>query len=83
LGSLFILSGEAYRGRAIDGLGGGIGRSVLFSGPPADPAAAVLGLNDAGGWAQLKFKPGERFEINRALGQDSTFAADVPPFPTP
>ena len=32
------LSGEFYRGRAVGGLGGGIGQSILFSGSPLDPA---------------------------------------------
>ena len=29
-----VFRGEFYRGRALGGLGGGIGRSVLFSGDP-------------------------------------------------
>jgi hypothetical protein len=73
----FSLSGELYRGRAIGGLGAGGGRSVLFSGPLSDPATSVLGLNSAGGWTQLKFKPAERLEFNGAFGEDYPFGSDL------
>lgn len=81
LGRWFSFSGEFYRGRAIGGLGGGIGRSVLYNGPLTDPATSVLGLNTAGGWAQLKFHPIERLEFNGAFGEDDPFAADIRRFP--
>src|SRR5262249_32156509 len=41
LGKWFSLSGKFYRGRALGGLGGGIGRSVLFSGDPSAPDTLV------------------------------------------
>ncbi|HEY4961257.1 MAG TPA: hypothetical protein VII29_10395, partial [Terriglobales bacterium] len=47
----FSLNGSFYRGQAIGGLGGGIGRSVLYSGPLIDPTSSVLPLNSVGGWA--------------------------------
>ena len=50
---------------------------MLFSGPLSDPASSVLGLNSAGGWAQLKFKPAERLEFNGAFGEDYPFASDL------
>src|SRR5262249_29141479 len=50
LGSRVELSGEFYRGRAIGGLGGGMGRSALYSGSLTDPRTGVVGLNDVGGW---------------------------------
>ncbi|HET7099680.1 MAG TPA: hypothetical protein VFJ52_00905, partial [Terriglobia bacterium] len=56
LGRWFSLSGELYRGRAIGGLGGGIGRSVLYNGALTSNLTSVLGLNSAGGWGQLKFR---------------------------
>lgn len=77
------LSGEFYRGRAIGGLGGGIGRSALFNGPITDPATHVHGLNATGGWAQLKFRQTEKFEWNAAFGQDNAFARDLSYFPFP
>ena len=78
---LFELSGELYRGRAVGGLGGGIGQSVLFSGSLIDPASSVHGLNSVGGWAQLKYKVRTNFEINGAFGQDNPFASDLRAFP--
>ncbi|HKW33917.1 MAG TPA: hypothetical protein VJN92_12990 [Candidatus Acidoferrum sp.] len=75
------LSGEFYRGRALGGLGGGIGRSALFSGPITDSATQVRGLNATGGWAQLKFRQTERLEWNGAFGEDNAFARDLRFFP--
>ena len=43
------LQGEFYRGRAMGGLGAGLGRSVLFGGLPSDANTPVLGLNSVGG----------------------------------
>lgn len=77
LGRWFNLSGEFYRGYAIGGLGGGIGRSVLYNGPLISAATSLLGLNSAGGWGQLKFHPTERLEFNGAFGEDQSFAADL------
>ena len=73
----FSLSGSFYRGQAIGGLGGGIGRSVLYSGPLLDPNSSVLPLNTVGGWAQLKYRANSTLEFNAAFGQDNPFAADV------
>ena len=73
----FTLSGSFYRGQAIGGLGGGIGRSVLYSGPLLDPNSTVLPLNTVGGWAQLKYRPAAKLEFNVAFGQDNPFASDV------
>src|SRR5262249_26826210 len=66
-----------YRGRAIGGLGGGMGRSALYSGSLTDPRTGVVGLNDVGGWTQLKFRATDAFELNGAFGQDSSFARDL------
>jgi uncharacterized small protein (DUF1192 family) len=77
LGRGFSFSGELYRGYAIGGLGGGIGRSVLYNGSLISAATSVLGLNSAGGWGQLKFHPTERLEFNGAFGEDQSFAADL------
>jgi outer membrane murein-binding lipoprotein Lpp len=70
-------SGEFYRGRAIGGLGGGIGQTVIFSGSPISPSTQVLGLNSIGGWSQLKFKAAAKLEFNGAFGLDNPYAADV------
>jgi len=81
LGNLFSLTGEFYRGRAVGGLGGGIGQSILISGPIANPGPSVQGLDSMGGWMQLKFKPKANFEVNFAYGQDNPFASELRSFP--
>ncbi|HYM07052.1 MAG TPA: bZIP transcription factor [Terriglobales bacterium] len=67
------LTGEFYRGRAIGGLGGGVGRSVLFS----SDSSQVSPLNSVGGWSLLKISATNKLEFNGAFGVDSPFAADV------
>jgi len=81
LGKYFNLSGEFYRGAAVAGLGGGIGQSILTSGPFTDPVTTIKGLDSMGGWMQLKFKPKTNFEINGAFGQDNPFAGELRRFP--
>ena len=81
LGRWFSLSGAIYRGRAIGGLAGATGRSVVFSGALADPATQVRGLNTVGGWSQLKFAPTAKLEFNGAFGLDNPYAADLRAFP--
>ncbi len=81
LGNFFSLTGEFYRGRAVGGLGGGIGQSILISGPIADSGTSVYGLDSMGGWMQLKFKPKTNFEVNFAYGQDNPFASELRYFP--
>ncbi len=77
LGQYFTLSGKFYTGRAIGGLGAGIGRSVVFNGSLTDPATVVRGLPSTGGWAQLGFKPLPKLEFNAAAGEDNVTSADV------
>jgi len=74
------LTGEFYRGRAIGGLGGGVGRSVLFTGSP-NPYAQLQALNSVGGWSQLKLKASAKLEFNGAFGVDNPFAGDVRTYP--
>ena len=81
LGNFFSLTGEFYRGRAVGGLGGGIGQSILISGLIAAPGTSVHGLDSMGGWMQLKFKPKTNFEVNFAYGQDNPFASELRYFP--
>jgi hypothetical protein len=77
LSEKFALNGSFYRGQAIGGLGGGIGRSVLYNGPLVDPNTSVIPLNTVGGWAQLKYRATPKLEFNAAFGQDNPFAAEV------
>ncbi len=80
LSQKFLLSGSFYRGQAIGGLGGGIGRSALYDGPLNDPTTSVIPLNTVGGWAQLKYRATAKLEFNAAFGQDNPFASDVGAF---
>jgi regulator of replication initiation timing len=81
--SRFEFSGEAYRGRAVGGIGGGIGQSVLISANPNNFASDFLPLNSVGGWSQLKFLATSRLEFNGAIGIDNPFAADLRAVPLP
>jgi hypothetical protein len=77
IGKRLELTGAFYRGRAVGGLGGGIGQSVLLNGPFYSPATTIRGLDTMGGWAQLKFKVKSNFEINGAFGSDNLFAGEM------
>ena len=83
LSSRFEFSGEAYRGRAVGGLGGGIGQSVLISANPNNFAPDFLPLNSVGGWSQLKFSANSRLEFNGVFGIDNPFAIDLRAVPSP
>jgi len=80
LGQYLEFTGQFYRGRAVGGLGGGIGQSVLWNDSLSNRATEVYGLNSIGGWVQLKVKPTVKFEINGAVGEDSPFASDLRKF---
>jgi hypothetical protein len=62
-------SGELYDGAALGGLSAGAFKDKITVGGLS--GAKLAALKDAGGWAQLKFKPGERWEFNFAFGQDN------------
>jgi hypothetical protein len=80
LASKWTLSAEAYRGDAVGGLGGGIGQTVLASGPLSYGSTRVSGLDSVGGWAQLKYRATSKLEFNGAFGQDNPYASDVRSF---
>jgi hypothetical protein len=73
----FSLSGKFYRGRAVGGLYGAFGQSVLFSGDPTLPSTQVQALNSVGGWTQLKYRPANKWEFNAAFGMDNPYARDL------
>jgi hypothetical protein len=81
LGKMFSLTGAFYRGRAVGGFWGAFGQDVLMSGSLFDPSTTIKGLDSAGGWMQLKFKPRENFQINGAYGDDNPFASELDRFP--
>jgi hypothetical protein len=81
ISSRWEISGEFYRGRAIGGLGGGIGHSVVFNGPATDPNTQIRGVNSLGGWTQIKFRQTEKLEWNGAFGLDNMLTGDLGSFP--
>jgi hypothetical protein len=76
------LSGEFYRGRGIGGLAAATGRSIVYGGNPTHNSTPIRGLDATGGWAQLKFQLTPKLELNGAVGDDNSFAADVRGFAT-
>jgi hypothetical protein len=72
-----LFTGEFYRGRAIGGIWGDIGRSVVFDGDPDNPSTPLRGLDTIGGWSQLKLKATNKLEFNGAAGVDNPTAAEV------
>lgn len=83
LGHEFSLSGKLYRGKALGGIGGSVWRSVFFSGDPGAQDTLVRGVNTAGGWTQLKYRPASKIEFNGAFGEDTPYMADLRAFPFP
>ena len=77
-----LLSGEFYRGRAVGGLGGAIGQTILFAGNPMYSATTLRGLDSAGGWTQLKFQLTPKLELNGVFAEDNAFASDIRGFAT-
>jgi len=77
LGKMFEFTSQFYRGRALGGIGGGLGQSAVWDGPLSDPATEVYGLNSMGGWAQLKYRATPKLQFNAAVGQDNPFASDL------
>ena len=75
-------SGEFYRGRGIGGLGGAVGTSILYGGDPRNPFSPIRGLDDAGGWTQLKLQLTPKLELNGVVAEDNAFAGDVRGFAT-
>lgn len=67
------LSGELYRGRALGGLGAGTFKDYV-----TDPdSGAIHGLNDEGGWSQLKARINPTLEGNVSIGEDAGFSSEL------
>jgi hypothetical protein len=77
LGSKFEFTSQFYRGRAVGGIGGGIGQTTVWDRPLSDPTTDVYGLDSIGGWAQLKYKATSKLQFNGAFGLDNPFAYDL------
>jgi hypothetical protein len=71
------LTGSAYRGLALGGLGAGALKDFEYSSNTSTNSYYVHPLDDVGGWAQLKEKFNERVELNGAYGIDNAFGGQV------
>jgi uncharacterized coiled-coil protein SlyX len=77
------LMGSGYRGAALGGLGGGGYKDFAYRSDPDTGGYYLRPLDDVGGWAQLKERFNERFEMNAALGMDNVFAGELRRFAVP
>ena len=76
LGRSFEFSGEAYRGRALGGLGGGAYKNVLTGIDPRTGLSRTNGVDAAGGWSQFKWLFLSSAEANLSFGLDDAFAGN-------
>jgi hypothetical protein len=80
--SRLTLSGEFYRGRGIGGLGGAVGRSVVFGGDPLRGSTPIRPVDSAGGWTQIKIQVTPKVELNGVIAQDDLYPGNVRGFAT-
>jgi len=71
----FEISGNAYRGQGLGGLGAGGYVDYVY--PAYAWGEVAHGLNDVGGWAQLKARATQRIEANAGFGIDNPFAEQI------
>ncbi len=74
------LSGQAYDGVGLAGLGAGTFKDYVvrtFVEADGTQKDYYEGLRDRGGWAQLKFHPLQSIEFNEAIGTDNSTAAQI------
>ena len=75
------VSGSAYRGLALGGLGGGVYKDYVYYVSPSDPERYYLrALDDVGGWVQLKARSSDHLELNFAFGTDQVPAGQLRPY---
>jgi TolA-binding protein len=79
----FSLSGEAYRGRALGGLGGGTYKDIFTAPDSTTGLSRTTGVATAGGWSQLKFGLSSTFQANAAFGLDDAFSSNFDGFNLP
>jgi hypothetical protein len=77
------LTGNAYRGLALGGLGAGGYKDYVYSFDPHSGETYHRALDDVGGWSQLKERFSERLEFNAAAGIDELFAGQLRPYAGP
>lgn len=71
------LSGEFYRGHGIGGLGAGVGRSVVYGENTSYGYAPIRGVDDEGGWSQLKFQLTRKLELNAVVSEDDALTGNI------
>ena len=76
------LSGEFYRGRGIGGLGGAVGRAIVYGGNPFRGSTPIRPVDTAGGWAQLKIQVTPKIELNGVVAEDDLYPGNVRGFAT-
>jgi hypothetical protein len=67
------ISGTFYRGRSLGGLGGGAFKDYAAY----DAYTQREGLDDEGGWTQVKWKLSQVLEANAAGGEDNAFTGEL------
>jgi hypothetical protein len=70
-------TGNFYRGQALGGLGGGAFKDFAYLFDADSGEYYFRPLDDVGGWAQLKERLSERFELNAAFGIDNVFSDEL------
>lgn len=73
-GTRLELTGEAYRGSALGGLGGGAYKDVLTGTDTTTGLSRTMGVDTEGGWSQLKLRFGSTFETNAIFGMDDALS---------
>ena len=76
IGNRVSVSGEAYRGVGLGGLGGGAYKDTLTGVDVKTGMERTLGLNSVGGWAQVSTRLFQGVEVNMIYGQDGGYASD-------
>lgn len=71
------LTGSAYRGLALGGLGGGVFKDIVYKPAPGGVGYYSRPLDAVGGWIQLQEKVSERLQFNAAFGTDQGFAYEL------
>ncbi len=72
----FEVTGEAYRGRAIGGLGGGLYKDVIAVTNPVTGLPQINGVETVGGWSQFKVRFSPILEANAAFGLDDALSGN-------
>ena len=76
------LSGEFYRGRGIGGLGGAVGRAIVYGGNPFRGSTPIRPVDAAGGWTQLKIQLTPKIELNGVVAEDDAYPGNIRGFAT-